>query len=80
MFYVDGTPFYRVNFRLLFYLYIEITILISARWRIRFPKYVFGVDETYFGKASIWFRRDDTRFKKCAFGVDETLVRKGNLS
>ena len=59
----------------------EINILVSARWRIRFPKYVFGVDETsYLKKSSIWCRRDDTRFSKCAFGVDETLVGKCSLS
>ena len=59
----------------------EINILASARWRIRFPKYAFGADETsYFQKASIWCRRDDTRFSKCAFGIDETLVRKCDLS
>ncbi len=59
----------------------EINILVSARWRIRFPQYVFGVDETsYFKKTGIWCRRDDTRFSKCAFGVDETLVGKCSLS
>ena len=30
----------------------EINILVSARWRIRSPKYVFGVDETPYFKKS----------------------------
>lgn len=61
----------------------EITILISARWRTRFPKYVFGVYRRiviFWKKTSFWCRRDDNRFSKCAFGENETPVRRCNLS
>ena len=45
----------------------EINILVSARWRIRSPKYVFGVEETSYFK------------KKLAFGVDETTLDFQNV-
>ena len=44
----------------------EINILVSARWQIRFPQYVFGVDETSY-------------LKKRAFGVDEKTLEFQNV-